>query len=115
MLMGMMQHFLRKQFNVLPHSTQSELLIAVLAGAFSTPTLTPLEVRMVSRQMGQEPPRWLSKECFRGFMPLFFRQMGLGTGMLFLPKQITDQWQRTFPESSRCYPWLIKLCSGFIT
>lgn len=96
-----------------PPSFAKNLSLGAIAGAFTTITVTPCEMLTVFRQRGVKGIPYNLKTLYRGAGPLFFRQSGLGAGMLVCPSLVYKQIQQLYPSIEERHERAVKLCSSF--
>lgn len=115
-LMGSIEGLMRDIFfkkDEVPSFTK-KLALGAIAGAFSTITVTPCEMLTVLRQRGVKENRYTLKILYRGTGPLFYRQSGLGAGMLVCPSLVYKQFQDSFPSITEQHARAVKLGTSFL-
>lgn len=114
--MGIIEGLMRDIFykkNEVP-SFSKKLALGAIAGAISTISVTPCEMLTVLRQRGVIENRYTLKTLYRGTGPLFFRQSGLGAGMLVCPSLVYKQFQAIFPSITEQHARAVKLGTSFL-
>jgi hypothetical protein len=108
-LMGTLDGFLQEIFHIKDPSQCQKIGIGALAGALTTFTVTPCEMMAIQKQ-NKDP--LLLNTLFRGGVPLFFRQTGLGAGMLTGPSALYERCKTLFPEFTQEHEKSVKIGSS---
>lgn len=108
-LMGTLDVFLKDIFNIKDPSQFQKMGMGALAGALTTFTVTPCEMMAIQKQ--NKAPIFFNT-LFRGGVPLFFRQAGLGAGMLTCPSLVYEGCMNLFPEFTKEHEKSVKISSG---
>lgn len=104
--MGTLNAFLKEVFE--NPSQFQKMGLAALAGALTTFTVTPCEMLTIQKQ-NQLP--LLINTLMRGSVPLFYRQTGLGIGMLECPNLMKEKFKSLFPNFAKKHEKSIKVVS----
>lgn len=87
-------------------------VIGAIAGVLTAPTVTPCDMWMMQKQLNQPRPQHVFT-LFRGFVPMAFRQAGLGAGMFILPSIIAENLHQAFPRQAEKHERVFKMGVGF--
>lgn len=94
-LMGTLEGFLKEIFQAENTTPFQKMGLGALAGTLTTFTVTPCEMMTIQKQ-NKKPIHF--NTLFRGGVPIFFRQAGLGAGMLACPSLMQEKGRTLFPN-----------------
>lgn len=91
-----------------------QFLSGAAAGLLTAPTVTPLDMVVVQRQLNRKFALFEPSKLYRGFWPVAFRQAGLGAGMFILPNLMTHKFRERFPDQAAKHEKKVKIVMGFL-
>lgn len=89
-----------------------KFMMGGFAGLLTTPTVTPLDMVAVQRQLNQTFDRRCLTLFYRGLVPTVLRQAGVGAGMVVLPELLADKVNKSFPSYATDHSQLVKVTTA---
>lgn len=107
-IMGMVDRTL-KEYDQSPITHIKRIIFAGFAGACTVPTMTPTEAMTVWRQLNRPI---IPRQLFKGCIPVFVRQVGLGIGMFALPSILKETFFIGSKENEKTVRIICSLAAG---